>query len=499
MPRYVLANRRAGKFTSEEKHASRAAIATTLARVDGGARVISDHNPSDDLARRVVILDADAGEIDRMRATLPADAMLEPIVRRSLQRRVPPAFRNAIPLAAVAAGGSTFRVKITGRGQPLAGIQVMFYLRGASGQPHITQTSTNKQGQAAITVPAGSVVAMVEPVPFAGYWIMLEDAPASGSTIDCLPIAKAGPGGGGWWHTVMGIDVKAVGRGGGIKVGVIDTGCGPHPNLRQVKLVGAFVDGKTLPGSQATDVEQHGTHTTGLIGARPSKAGDFAGMAPACDLFHARVFKSEDNGPSQADLINAIDALSRDNGCDLINMSLGGGAASGMEEDCILDALQRGTLCICSAGNDASAIDYPGAYPECAAVSAIGQIGWAPTGTFSAGNRPQDPALMAHQNLFLATFSSFGPTLACAGSGVGIVSTVPNRGDAADLYMEMDGTSMASPSVCGVLATILAGDAHYPAMPRDQSRSTAARSLLAQHCHSIGLAVKHEGRGLPHV
>ena len=60
MPRYVLANRRAGKFTSEEKHASRAAIATTLARVDGGARVISDHNPSDDLARRVVILDADA-------------------------------------------------------------------------------------------------------------------------------------------------------------------------------------------------------------------------------------------------------------------------------------------------------------------------------------------------------------------------------------------------------------------------------------------------------
>ena len=110
---------------------------------------------------------------------------------------------------------------------------------------------------------------------------------------------------------------------------------------------------------------------------------------------------------------------------------------------------------------------------------------------------------MGQQNLFLAAFSSFaltpGTELACAGPGVGIVSTVPDHNGATDLYMEMDGTSMASPAVCGVLAVILGADASYMATPRDQSRTAAARNLLAQHCQPFGLAVQYEGRGLPHV
>ncbi len=205
----------------------------------------------------------------------------------------------------------------------------------------------------------------------------------------------------------------------------------------------------------------HGTHTTGTIGARSTQAGDYSGMAPDCTLFHVRVFKGEapEDGPTNADLINAIDALARDHGCDLINMSLGGGEPTQAEEDAIRDAAERGTLCVCSAGNDAGPIDYPGAYAESAAVSAIGKLGWAPAGTFSAGNRPQDPERLAADNLFLATFSCFadGPdqALACCAPGVGIVSTVPDKGDQKGLYMEMDGTSMASPAAYGALAVIL--------------------------------------------
>ncbi len=56
--------------------------------------------------------------------------------------------------------------------------------------------------------------------------------------------------------------------------------------------------------------------------------------------------------------------------------------------------------------------------------------------------------MMGRQNLFLAAFSSFGPTLACAGPGVGIVSTVPDHEGATDLYMEM-GYLVASPAACG--------------------------------------------------
>lgn len=43
----------------------------------------------------------------------------------------------------------------------------------------------------------------VEPIPYAGYWIMVAEAPASNSRIDCLPIAKAPAAGNGWWHDAM--------------------------------------------------------------------------------------------------------------------------------------------------------------------------------------------------------------------------------------------------------------------------------------------------------
>jgi subtilisin family serine protease len=500
MPRYILVNRRAGKFSAEAKHASRAQVATALARIEGSAKIVADKNPADDLARRVVVFDADPAAVAKLQATLSPDAILEPLIRRSLHRRVlPMGFTNVSPLPEAASASTQYHVTITAGGQPLAGIQVMFYFRGPGGTLKDRTVNTDNQGVAAVRVPQGSTVAMVEPIPESGFWIMLVDAPPSGSTIECTAIAKSHAGGAGWWHEAMGVDVNNANRGQGIKVGVIDTGCGPHPNLAHVNLVGTFIDGQVLPGNQATDVAQHGTHTSGIIGARPTRPGDYAGMATGCDLFHARVFKGEDEGPTQADLINAIDSLSRGHGCDLINMSLGGGPPSEAEEDCIRDASERGTLCVCSAGNEDAAIDFPGAYPECAAVSAIGLLGWAPAGTFSASNRPQEHSKMGQNNLFLAAFSCFGPTLACAAPGVGIVSTVPSNGSGADLYMEMDGTSMASPAACGVLADILSQDGHYNSLPRDASRTAAARNLLAQHCLPFGLPVKFEGRGLPEV
>ena len=499
MAQFVLVNRRSGMFTNEAKVASRATVQATMGLLTS-ARIVADHKPEDPLARQVVLLDADAGQVATLRATLPADSILEPAVRRNLHRHVPIELRPAMPHAVTArAGATSYKVTIAAGGKPLPNIEVMLYLRDPGGQVQTTSVNTDARGKLTFPVPSGFQVAFVEPIPYASFWIMLAEAPPSGSTIDCLAIAKARPGGSGWWHDAMGVDVSKTTRGAGIKVGVIDTGCGPHRNLAHVTLVGAFVDGKVLPPAQATDVAEHGTHTSGIIGARPTKAGDYAGMSAGCDLFHARVFKGEgpQDGPTQADIINAIDSLSRDHQCDLINMSLGGGPKSEAEEDAIRDAAQRGTLCVCSAGNDNGPIDYPGAYSECAAVSAIGKVGWAPAGTFSAGNRPREAAKMGHNNLFLASFSCFGPTLACAAPGVGIVSTVPDRNGFAGAYMEMDGTSMASPAACGTLAVILSQDTTYKALARDISRSRRAALLLAQHSTPFGLPVKFEGRGLP--
>ena len=440
MPQYVLANRRSGLFTSQAKIASRASVQATLGLLRG-ATVLADHRPEDPFARHVILLEADAAQVASMRAQLPPDSILEPAVRRRLHRRVPIELSQAVPhVAAKRARATPYVVTITAGGDPLSGIDVMLYLRDPGGSAQNTTLKSDAKGKVSFPLPTEYDIAFVEPVPYSGYWIMLAGAPPSGSTVDCLAIAKAGTGGAGWWHDAMNIDATQDSRGAGIKVGVIDTGCGPHRNLKHVNLIGAFVDGKVLPADQATDVAEHGTHTTGIIGARPSKSGDYAGMATGCDLYHARVFKGEgpEDGPTQADIINAIDALSRDQGCDLINMSLGGGPPSQAEEDAIRDALERGTLCICSAGNENGPIDYPGAYQECQAVSAIGKVGWALPGTFSADNRPHDAARMGQNNLFLATFSCYGPTLACAAPGVGIVSTVPDHNGVIGAYMEME-------------------------------------------------------------
>lgn len=500
MPQYVLVNRRSGLFTNDAKIASRATVQTTLGLLPT-ARILADHRPEDPLARHVVLLDADAEHVAALRAQLPADSILEPVLRRNLHQRIPIELQQAMPHTATKAAGTSYKLTVMGGGAPLANIDVMLYLRDPAGQIQNTTVKTDAKGKLSFPIPNGYLMAFVEPIPYAGYWIMLADAPPSGSTITCLPIAGAQTGGSGWWHTIMGVDVHQATRGAGIKVGVIDTGCGPHRNLKHVTLVGTFVDGKVLPGEQAEDVTEHGTHTSGIIGARPTKASDYAGIAAGCDLFHARVFKGEGphDGPTQADIINAIDSLSRDHQCDLINMSLGGGPRSEAEEDAIRDAAERGTLCICSAGNENGPIDFPGAYPECAAVSAVGLVGWAPAGTFSANNRPHEAAKMGQHNLFLAAFSCFGPTLACAAPGVGIVSTVPDRNGITGAYMEMDGTSMASPAACGALAVILSRDPTYNALQRNTSRSKKAALTLAQHCKPFGLPVKFEGRGLPTI
>jgi len=495
MAQYVLVNRRAGMFTPDAKIASRASVASAVALIPSAA-VISDHAPEDELARRVVVLELDDPAATKLKSELTADAMLEPLIRRKLHHRRPAELRDATPMQPRAgAGGTKYSVTISGSGAPLGDIDVMFYIADQSGHINAVTKHANSTGKASITMAPGQRVAFVEPIPFSGYWIMLAEAPANGATIVCTPIAPAASGGKGWWHEAT--RTGAPQDGNGIRVGVIDTGCGPHPNLEHVTLAGVFTNGQALPARQATDVAEHGTHTTGLIGARPTNAGDYGGMAPGCILFHVRVFASEEDGPSQADLINAIDTLSRDFQCDLINMSLGGGPPSGAEQDCIRDALERGTLCICSAGNDAGPVNYPAAYPECVSVSALGKVGWAPDGTFSAGNRPRAPGRMGKDNLFLATFSSNGDGLDACGAGVGIVSTVPDHAGGKDLYMEMDGTSMASPAVCATLAAVLSKDPDFAELPRDRSRSQAARGLLEDNCVSLGLSRAFQGLGMP--
>ena len=77
MARYVMANRRSGKFLDVEKRASRATVAAGLDQLSANLNVIADRNPVDELARRVVVFEADPEDIAAKAAALPTDCIVE--------------------------------------------------------------------------------------------------------------------------------------------------------------------------------------------------------------------------------------------------------------------------------------------------------------------------------------------------------------------------------------------------------------------------------------
>jgi len=207
-----------------------------------------------------------------------------------------------------------------------------------------------------------------------------------------------------------------------------------------------------------------------------------------------KVMQSSGRG-SYSDIAAAVNYASN-KGAKVINLSLGGSVGSEVEKDAILDAFERGTICVCAAGNSAGAVIYPAAFKECIAVSALGLEGWAPAGTVSASRLPLDSQLFGYDNLYLANFSCFGEAVAACSPGVGIISTFPQRYGLAAPYGAMDGTSMASPLVTGVMAVLLSRSNGFTSLPRGDARARAARAILRKSCRDVGLEAVYQGAGI---
>ncbi len=498
MARYVIANRRAGKFRESEKRAARSAVEAALGAAGGRLRVLADHNPKDPLARRLLLVEAEPHHIH----AIPAhpDLLVEPEILHWNDTRRPSEFAAAdrsTLRGPVAAGANSLRVRVTGSGRPLAGAGVTLLLRGPGGTLRELDQVTGSSGRASFSFPESFEASALVAMPAGGHWAMLVRGPDASVAIECPRLPSAGPLG--WWHQAVGVEKFHAGAARGIRIGVADTGAGPHPCLAHVRNVGAFVNGGFLPPPQGADVNFHGTHVCGTIGARPVTRRQYAGIAPGAALFSARVFPPEGGAAGQADIANAIDALSRTHRVDLINLSLAADTPSEIELDAIRDALERGTLCVCAAANTGGAVQFPAAFPECVAVSALGLLGVAPPGSMSDSRVPFLPDHFADENLYLANFSCFGPQIACGGPGVAVISTFPERFGLRAPYAALDGTSMAAPAVCATLAVLLAESEQYRALPRDESRARMARRILIHACRDVGLAAACQGRGLPRV
>lgn len=456
---------------------------------------------SDDVEgqRHVVVIEGDPEEIAAKARELTADTVIEPVLPRIPAVAFPALMQTNAPNAAQGPGtGATLTLRVAGpEDEPVPGAMVVVRFNGIA-NPSLSISAggiSKANGSVNVTFDAMQwrpAMAVVE--PHGRYWTSVHNNPQSGQTLVLQALPTGSPLG--WWHLVSGLTQFDATAGQGLRIGVIDTGVGPHPALAHAVPIGAFVDGSFLAGAaQGRDVQNHGTHVSGIIGARPDGSADFGGIAPGSELYVARVF-TPDGGGNQGDVANAIDVLSQDYGTDIINLSLIG-AASAIEHDAVILAWQRGTVCVCASGNQSGApVAYPAAYPECVAVSALGLTNTAPPNTIPAFNLPTQADRYGYGGLFLASFSNVGPQLLCASPGNGIVSTIPATNTEPAPYADMSGTSMSSPLVAAVLARLLAADKHFAGLRRDATRSAYAKQVLAQRAWTLGLNRLYQGNGL---
>lgn len=203
-----------------------------------------------------------------------------------------------------------------------------------------------------------------------------------------------------------------------------------NPNPTKNDIVGFdFVHNDGLP----FDDNQHGTHTSGTVGAVGGNGKGVSGVAPKVSIMALKFLSGEGSGTT-ADAIRAID-YAIEHGAKVLSNSWGGKGDDGNQalKDSIERARAKDVLFVAAAGND---------------------------GTDNDGRDPSFPAAFDNDNLIsvaatdasdqMAFFSNYGAkTTHVAAPGVNIYSTVPGN-----KYAQLSGTSMACPHVAGAAALI---------------------------------------------
>ncbi|MFF4400273.1 S8 family peptidase [Streptomyces sp. NPDC001480] len=254
--------------------------------------------------------------------------------------------------------------------------------------------------------------------------------------------AKAGEAGGGVAQIGAPAAWAAGYDGKGVKVAVLDTGVDTtHPDLAS-----AVKASKNFTGTGSTDdMAGHGTHVAATLGGSGARSGGrYKGVAPGAGILNAKVLDDSGEG-SDSSVIAGLE-WAAGQGAKVANLSLGQADTPGEDPvEAAVNALSKSTgmLTVAAAGNegpDAGTVDSPGAAESALTVGAV-----------DGEDR-------------LADFSSTGPTADNAlkpdltAPGVAIVSARAAHGHmgdpAADGYVSMSGTSMATPHVAGAAAIL---------------------------------------------
>ncbi|MDD2805680.1 MAG: S8 family serine peptidase [Elusimicrobiales bacterium] len=243
-------------------------------------------------------------------------------------------------------------------------------------------------------------------------------------------------------------------KGAGARVAVLDTGVDcSHPDLAPNCLSGYNV---LAPGAAPMDDKGHGTHVSGIIAGALNWSG-MAGLAPEAKVIPVKVLNSSGTG-KVSQIIEGIEWAVRQRP-DVINMSLGSSKFFEAQAKAVKAARKAGVLVVCAAGNDGGPVNYPAAYEDAVAVSAMDFTN-AITG-----------------------FSCRGPEVDFIAPGHKIFSAAPGG-----KFMVAAGTSQAAPQVSGLAAL---------AVSMGAKGEPALLSALRGAAFDLGLPPEHQGAGVP--
>jgi serine protease AprX len=232
-------------------------------------------------------------------------------------------------------------------------------------------------------------------------------------------------------------------RGQGMKIGVVDTGI----DASHADFEGRVVAMKSFVGGDGTDDNGHGTHVASIsAGTGVASSGKFQGVAPAASLYVAKVLDANGGGTMSGVMAGIEWAV--DQGVHVINLSLGSnGPCDGtdaLSTLCDEAVQQRGVVVCVAAGNEG---------PGASTVGSPGCARWVVTiGAVDDSDR-------------VTSFSSRGPTsdgrikpdLVFPGAGIVAAQAKGTALGAviAPGYVQLSGTSMATPHATGSVALLL--------------------------------------------